>query len=237
MANSSLENTLFTLLLTYYRFMLAYLATKRQFLLDAPDIQDKVRDQVLDKLNLHATPSEYASWQNSLGNAMYHALNNSEIPDDVAVAVEYRMNGRSLRIDFLIAGKNRNGEDSIVIIELKQWSSVQFSEYQDHIRTYIGRGVQDVLHPSYQAWTYSSHLLNFNEFIYTQKVTVKACAFLHNCISSEVVNHSHYENEIRKAPVFVKGQAKFLRDFISETISSGDGMELITKIDAAPVRP
>jgi DUF2075 family protein len=231
------QRTLPRLPAIYYRTMLAYLATKGQFLLDAPEIQDKVREQVLANLHLHVSPSEYTAWQNSLGNAMFHALNNSEISDDVAVAVEYRMNGRSLRIDFMIAGKNQDGKDSVVIIELKQWSSVEFSEYPDHVRTFVGGRDRDERHPSYQAWTYSSHLLNFNEYVYTQKVTVKACAFLHNCISGDVVNDSHYENELRKAPVFLKGQAKFLRDFISESISGGDGMDLISNIDAAPMRP
>jgi DUF2075 family protein len=217
--------------------MLAYLATKGQFMLDAPDIQDKVRDQVLAKLNLHVGPSEYAAWQNSLGNAMFHALNNSGIPDDAAVAVEYRLNGRKFRIDFMIAGKNQNGEDSIVIIELKQWSSMQFSELPDHVKTYVGGKIRDEQHPSYQAWSYSSHLLDFNEYVYTQNVSVKACAFLHNCISKDVVNNSRYENELRKAPVFIKGQAKFLGDYIKESITSGIGVDLISRIDAAPMRP
>jgi hypothetical protein len=99
--------------------MLAYLATKAQFLEDAPVIEDKVRDQVLAKLNLNVGPSEYAAWRNSLGNAMFHALNTKDIPDDAAVAVEYRLNGRKFRIDFMVAGKDSQGKESLVIIELE----------------------------------------------------------------------------------------------------------------------
>ena len=57
-------------LIQYTETMLAYLATKAQFLEDAPVIEDKVREQVLAKLNLQVSPSEYAAWRNSLGNAM-----------------------------------------------------------------------------------------------------------------------------------------------------------------------
>ena len=46
--------------------MLAYLATKDQFLLDAPSIEDKVKAEVKRKLGHNVGDSEYASWRNSL---------------------------------------------------------------------------------------------------------------------------------------------------------------------------
>ena len=107
--------------------MLAYLATKDQFLLDAPTIEDKVRDEVKRKLGHSVGESEYSSWRNSLGNAMYHAMNTQEIPGDAGVAVEYRVNGRAFRIDFMLSGKDSNGKESLVIIELKQWTEIEFS--------------------------------------------------------------------------------------------------------------
>jgi hypothetical protein len=100
--------------------MLAYLATKDQFLLDAPSIEDKVKAEVKRKLGHNVGDAEYASWRNSLGNAMYHAMNTSEIPGDAGVAIEYRVNGRAFRIDFMLSGKNSVGNESLVIIELKQ---------------------------------------------------------------------------------------------------------------------
>ena len=86
--------------------MLAYLATKDQFLKDAPTIEDIVRREVKKKLGHNVGDSEYASWRNSLGNAMYHALNTPDIPGDAGVAIEYRVNGRAFRIDFMLSGKN-----------------------------------------------------------------------------------------------------------------------------------
>ena len=67
--------------------MLAYLATKDQFLLDAPTIEDKVKDEVKRKLGHSVGDAEYSSWRNSLGNAMYHAMNTADIPGDAGVAV------------------------------------------------------------------------------------------------------------------------------------------------------
>ena len=107
--------------------MLAYLATKDQFLKDAPTIEDIVRREVKKKLGHNVGDSEYSSWRNSLGNAMYHALNTPDITGDAGVAIEYRVNGRAFRIDFMLSGKNAKNEESIFIIELKQWSEVQAS--------------------------------------------------------------------------------------------------------------
>ena len=217
--------------------MLAYLATKDQFLLDAPTIEDKVKDEVKRKLGHNVGDSEYASWRNSLGNAMYHAMNTAEIPGDAGVAVEYRVNGRAFRIDFMLSGKNAAGKESLVIIELKQWTDIGFSELAEHVRTHLGGGLRDTPHPSYQAWSYLSHLKMYNEYIYDTNVSVNACAYLHNCEDAEVVRSSRYEEKLHEVPVFIKGQSPELRSMISSNIKEGTGTALLERIDAAVIRP
>jgi DUF2075 family protein len=217
--------------------MLAYLATKDQFLIDAPTIEDKVRNEVKHKLGHNVGESEYASWRNSLGNAMYHALNTSEIPADSGVAIEYRVNGRAFRIDFMLSGKNHSGKESLVIIELKQWTKIEFSELAEHVRTYVGGGIKDKPHPSYQAWSYLSHLKMYNEYIYESGVEVNACAYLHNCDDQSVVNASQYEEVLREVPVFIKGQGSELRSMIASNIKVGTGTGLLERIDEAVIRP
>ena len=217
--------------------MLAYLATKDQFLRDAPTIEDKVRNEVKLKLGHNVGESEYASWRNSLGNAMYHALNTSEIPGDSGVAIEYRVNGRAFRIDFMLSGKNNSGKESLVIIELKQWTDIEFSDLSEHVRTYVGGGIKDKPHPSYQAWSYLSHLKMYNEYIYETGVEVNACAYLHNCNDQTVVNASRYEEVLREVPVFIKGQGSELRSMISSNIKEGTGTGLLERIDEAVIRP
>jgi hypothetical protein len=62
--------------------MLAYLATKAQFLEDAHIIEDLVRDAVRENLGLGVGPNEYASWRNSLGIGMSHIIASPEIPNE-----------------------------------------------------------------------------------------------------------------------------------------------------------
>jgi uncharacterized protein len=217
--------------------MLAYLGTKEDFLRDAPVIEDKVRDAVKAKLNFSVGESEYQSWRNSLGNAMSHVMRSSSIPDDAGIAIEYRLNGRRFRLDFVISGEDSSGKESLVIVELKQWTNIELSDLDEHVRTALGGGIRDVTHPSYQVWSYKSHLEMFNEYVYGNGLVVEACAYLHNLRESVVINDSRYENALRLAPVFLHGEHEKLQDLISSKIQKGLGVSLLERIDAAVIRP
>ncbi len=217
--------------------MLAYLGTKNDFLRDAPVIEDKVRDAVKLKLNFNVAENEYLSWRNSLGNAMSHVMRSDGIPGDAGIAIEYRINGRRFRLDFVISGLNAQGKESLVIVELKQLTDIQFSDLDEHVKTALGGGVRDVTHPSYQVWSYKSHLEMFNEYVYENELSVSACAYLHNCKENQVINDSRYENALRLAPVFFHGENGKLQKLIENQIEKGSGISLLERIDAAVIRP
>ena len=217
--------------------MLAYLGTKEDFLRDAPVIEDKVRDAVKLKLNFKVAESEYLSWRNSLGNAMSHVMRSDRIPSDAGIAIEYRLNGRRFRLDFVISGLDGKGKESLVIVELKQWTDIQFSDLDEHVKTVLGGGVRDVTHPSYQVWSYKSHLEMFNEYVYENELSVQACAYLHNCKDNQVINNSRYENALRLAPVFFHGEHDKLQKLIEDKIEKGSGTALLERVDAAVIRP
>lgn len=217
--------------------MLAYLGTKSDFLKDAPVIEDKVRDAVKEKLNFNVSQSEYQSWRNSLGNAMSHVMRSEEIPDDAGIAIEYRLNGRRFRLDFVISGLDYQGKESLVIIELKQWTDVQYSDLEEHIRTALGGGIRDVTHPSYQVWSYKSHLELYNEYVYENGLSVEACSYLHNCKDGSVINNSRYENALRLAPVFFHGEHEKVQDLIVDKIRKGAGTSLLERVDQSLIRP
>lgn len=217
--------------------MLAYLAPKSQFLQDAPVIQDKVSDAVLKNFNMKVGKSEYESWKNSLGNAMSHVMYSQGIPDDAGIAIEYRLEGRKFRMDFVISGLDDHGAESVVIIELKQWTDIQFSDLEEHVRTPLGKGLVSTRHPSYQAWSYQSHLEQYNQYVYETGVKVAACAYLHNCADSTVISDSKYENALRRAPVFLKGGHLELQAMIESKIKQGIGTEILKRIDSSPMRP
>ncbi len=217
--------------------MLAYLATKAQFLEDAHIIEDLVRDAVRENLGLGVGPNEYSSWRNSLGNGMSHIIASPEIPNEAGIAIEYQINKLKNRIDFIVSGREADGTESIVIIELKQWTDIDYSELPEHVNTFVGQKKRDVVHPSYQARSYASLLEMYNEYVYETPVKVTSCAYLHNCPELTVVNDSRYEEALRNTPVFIKGQKNEIVKLISDRIKSGAGVEILKKVDASPTRP
>lgn len=217
--------------------MLAYLATKEQFLLDAHIIEDKVRDAVKENLQIGVSPNELNSWRNSLGNAMVHVMNSPKIPNDVGVAIEYQINKHKNRVDFIVSGKNSSGVESVVIIELKQWTDIEFSYLPEHVKTFVGKKDREVLHPSYQARSYASLLEMYNQYVYETPVQVSSCAYLHNALENRVINDSRYEEALRSTPVFIHGEKNQVVDLITSNISKGDGLDLLRRVDASPTRP
>lgn len=77
----------------------------------------------------------------------------------------------------------------------------------------------------------------YNEYIYESDVSVHACAYLHNCADPSVVTSSRYEEKLREVPVFIKGESSQLRDLVSANIASGEGIDLLERIDASKIRP
>lgn len=217
--------------------MLAYLATKGDFLQDAPNIGEIVRDSVEEKLGIRIQPgsSEYRSWTNSLGNAMFHVLNSPQIPSDAGVAIEYRLHGRQQRVDFMVSGLDQDRHSQLVLIELKQWEAVEASGLSDHVRTFLGGSLRDVTHPSYQAWSYGRLLEDFYEFVSNDPIAVSPSVYLHNLGPKSVVKSKEYIDLLAKAPVFVGGEGESLRNFIASRIAFGDSASVIRRVEDSPV--
>ena len=219
--------------------MLAYIATKEQFLEDSPEIEDRVREQVRTNLGIDISTrsSEYTSWRNSLGNAMSHVLNDEGIPADAGVAVEYRLHGRRQRIDVLVSGFDASGSRSLGVVELKQWSEVHESPLSDHVKTYVGGGQRDLPHPSYQAWSYSQLLNDFYAIVTAEPIKVQPCAYVHNCIDSSVLRSPTVSDLTQRAPLFLKGEHRDLSRFLAHLVLEGDNASGLRLLDSSDISP
>lgn len=220
--------------------MIVYQTTKKGFLTDASNgIEDIVRASVKEKLHIDVKPgsSEYESWKNSLGNAMNHVMNTEKIPDDAGVAIEYSIPRTKNRIDFIITGQDDNGDEKVVIIELKQWSEIQTTDKDAMVVTRFKQGLSEELHPSYQAWSYSSLLYGFNATVYEEKIGLEPCAYLHNHVNDGSILSPFYNDYLNKAPAFCKGDKEKLQDFIARFVKHGDKKNVIYRIDNGKIMP
>ncbi|WJY28056.1 DUF2075 domain-containing protein [Sporosarcina trichiuri] len=219
--------------------MIIYESTKEQFVGDVVNelLIDRLYNSYQQKIG-KTSKAEIRSWENSL-QKMSNVMQDDDIPEDTAVAIEFNIPNTSKRVDFLVAG-NDGSQDHVVIVELKQWEEVEKIPTRDAVvRTYVGGGKRELVHPSYQAWSYAALIEDFNENVQTQQISLKPCAYLHNYRKTEQdpLTDPHYEFHIERAPVFTKGEIQKLRAFIKNYIRKGDQNRLIYQIENGKIRP
>ncbi|WP_397538240.1 DNA/RNA helicase domain-containing protein [Rummeliibacillus pycnus] len=219
--------------------MIIYEGTKTEFVHDITNeiLIEKLYDSFKEKIG-RTSKAEIRSWENSL-QRMSNVMQDDGIPKDAAVAIEFKIPNTSKRVDFIIAG-NDGSQDHVVIVELKQWSEVEKVEGKEAIvKTVVGKGLREVTHPSYQAWSYAALIEDFNENVQRQNIQLKPCAYLHNYrkTESDQLTDPIYESYLNKAPVYTKGEIEKLRAFIKKYIRMGDEHKLIYQIDNGRIRP
>ncbi len=163
--------------------------------------------------------SQINAWKNSLP-AVAKVFKNSNIDDDVDVAIEYKINQSRNRIDVLIYGNDIYNKSNVVVIELKQWSQCSSTRKENYIHAFGGGGEDDYWHPSYQAYNYKNLLSNFNEYIQNNDVILSACAYLHNMQNENevIIRDTNLYPLINDSPVFLKDDEQKLASFISKYV-------------------
>lgn len=219
--------------------MIVYESTKQEFLQDV--FHDELTSNIISNFNEKlgkVNEAEVRSWDNSM-QYMHRVLLDEAIPNNSGVAIEFNIPYSSKRVDFIITGKDEENE-SVVIVELKQWSEVEKVIGKEAIvKTYLGGGVRETPHPSYQAWSYASLIKDYNENVLEDHINLYPCAYLHNYITQKPddLTNPVYNYYIEEAPVFVKGDAAKLRDFIKKHIKYGDDKETLYKIERGKIKP
>src|SRR5215217_5595709 len=211
--------------------MIVYQATKASFTEDVlnDQIETKIHGFFKKNLNRKTGPQEVLSWKNSM-QYMDRVLNDSGIPDSCGVSIEFQIPQTSNRIDFILTGRGENDKDYAIIIELKQWSEATLSIKDAVVNSFVGGRVRECTHPSYQAWSYAALLESFNETVEKDEIQLRPCAYLHNYVPDNVIANSHYTHHIDKAPLFLKGEAIKLRDFIKQHVKYGDDRKIMYRI-------
>ena len=221
--------------------MIIYSGTKSDFMSEVTDdtIAYKIRDNILEKMHRKTGESEFRSWVNSL-EYMYKVLDDSDIPQDSGIAIEYNLPNTAKRVDFLVSGYDQNQAENVVIIELKQWEKLAKVEGLDGlVETYTGGAVRRVVHPSYQAWSYAQMISDYNEHAQIAGIKLWPCSYLHNYLrtDNDPLDDTIYKSYLDDAPAFTKGDVRKLRSYIKNAVRSGDSGEIIYEIDNGRIKP
>ena len=186
----------------------------------------------LKENGIHPSKSETKSWNDSTKN-MRWVLKESNIPKDVNVFIEYNIPFTNSRIDFCIAGISADQKNTAIIVELKGWSEgIHKTDMEGIVHADFYN--DDILHPSYQIWSYANYLKNFNSEIVDGQVDVLPCTYLYNMsaqvgeISLEDPSYSYYTDHAR---IFYLNDEENFSRFIGETIQKSDSGQTMDKIE------
>ena len=221
--------------------MIVYDGTKVDFLnsVEYDTIAVEIENNIYTKMHRSTAKNEFRSWENSL-EYMYKVLNDNDIPNEAGIAIEYNIPQTSKRVDFIISGYDKCNNPNIIIIELKQWDQIKEVISEDAlVETYTGNANRKVVHPSYQALTYSRLIRDYNEAVQDDEIRLFPCAYLHNYRRKEVdpLDKIQYKKYLCEAPAFTRGEAMKLREFIKRSVVEGDNKELLYIIDNGKIRP
>jgi hypothetical protein len=218
--------------------VIVYSSTKSQFQADVMtnDIGNIILNAYRSRTGHGTGQGEVDSWMNSL-SYMDKVLADSEIPDDAGVAIEFHIPQTSKRIDFILTGKDERQQDTAVLVELKQWQYAKLTEQDGIVITRFKHGEKETPHPSYQAWSYKRLLEDFNQTVQEEQIQLYPCAYLHNYPPDTIITNEFYQDYISKAPLFLKSDARKLREFIKNHVKYGDRDQVLYRIDHGKIKP
>lgn len=220
--------------------MIVYEADKAQFLKhnDLDDIEAIIHERFIATTGHRVAAAELRSWKASLGD-MAKVLRDPDLPSDLGVAIEMHIPQTSKRIDMTLTGTDVDGCKNAVVVELKQWEKAEVTDKDAIVKTFLGRANREVVHPSYQAWSYATLLEGFNDAVYDGGINIKPCAYLHNYQRDGAIDSIHYIAYTDKAPLFLKGKEERVRlqEFLKKYIKHGDSKKILYELRDGKIRP
>ena len=208
---------------------------------DAVDNNQIVADietQYISKFARRVGTREKRAWNNSL-KFMETIIRKSAVPDDCGILIEYNIPTTSKRVDFIISGQDDDNNNNFVIIELKQWDKAEATQKEDIVKSYVGSGIRELAHPSYQALSYKRYISDMNEAVYTNELNPYACAYLHNYVQKnpEPLMLPQYSDILSGTPIFFSGDNTKLESFIRKYVGKGNGLDILYQIENGKIKP
>jgi DUF2075 family protein len=149
--------------------------------------EGSLADRVAEQLWMSGhgvSPAERRSWSRSL-SILAQDLDDAGLRD-VEVLVEYRLPLTSRRVDAVLAGVHpKTGEDSFVVVELKQWSYATRYEDSDTLVD-VEHAAGPRLHPGIQVGDYCQYLIDFLGLLAEHGSQVRGAAYLHNAVDRDI---------------------------------------------------
>ena len=217
------------------------MGTSKQFIEDSiqNQVSEKIRANFFKYFRYNPPEAEVRSWQNSL-RAMSMVIQHAGLLDH-GILLEYQLPMTSRRLDCLISGRNQNGADSAVIVELKQWDKCGESNADYEVMTWVGGNYRDVLHPSAQVGQYQLYLQDTHTAFYEGQspVQLNSCVYMHNYHyrPGDILFSEKFSEVLSQFPLYTGDDVNKLTEFLKKRLARGGGLDVLDRIDKSEYRP
>ncbi len=204
-------------------------------------LADKLAEKYRNYYRRAVGKSEYRAWQQS-SQYLKNSFEAAALTDNKLV-IEYELPYSSRRIDVLLFGSDSADKDSIVLLELKQWSNDNVSDAlsEGNINVDYGQFVKEVAHPSLQVEGYHFDLQDFlRVFEDHNPPSLSSAAYCHNYArlkEPRVLFAKKFSAMLEKFPVFAKEDTVALGNYLREKLAEGSGLEIFGRFITSPIRP
>lgn len=222
--------------------MILYESTVERFNEDV--MQNRIADRAAERYQAYyrrrPAESEYRSWRISL-TILNNSFHYADLKDN-HVLIEYELPYSSKRIDVLLFGDNGEGEENVVILELKQWSNdkVRDADSEGNVIVDYGTRISEEPHPSLQIEGYYFHLKDFVRIFDEKKAPrLSASSYAHNYSrnSRAVLFSKKFAKAIEKYPIFSKEDAVELARYLKARLRGGKGKSLYERFANSKIGP
>lgn len=202
-------------------------------------IADILRDNFCAYYKRPPSESEFRSWQQSL-NFLNNAFTHSGLSNN-RIIVEYELPYSTRRIDILVFGKNNVNKDSVVLMELKQWSNEHVYDCENEgniIVDFLGK--REVAHPCLQVEGYHFDLQDFLLIFDTDDtIQLDSCTYCHNYSKQKenILALPKFHKFTKTFPLFLKEDVRELGIYLQERLKNSDGLEVLNRFLTSPIRP
>jgi len=222
--------------------MVLYEGTIERFNEDV--MQNCIADRAAEKYRAYykknPADSEYRSWAISLA-ILNNSFHYADLKDN-HIVVEYELPYSSRRIDVLLFGYDIDGQENIVIMELKQWSNgkVKDAETDGNVIVDYGRFIKEQPHPTLQVQGYYFTLKDFFRIFQEKNApNLSASVYLHNYSKNKnaVLFSPEFSKIIKTFPLFAKEDAVKLGRYLKKRLQSGKGQIIYERFTRSPIEP
>ncbi|MDS1270751.1 DUF2075 domain-containing protein [Lipingzhangella sp. LS1_29] len=198
-------------------------------------LAELLKERYIYEVRRSPSPGEVRSWRNSLPK-LAEVLMDAGL-EQVEVLIEYPVPGSSKRIDVVLAGSHpATGDDSYVLVELKQWSEVAPGPGDEQHFRVPRLGSEGHLHPALQVRQYCKSLVHNLPGLRDPERTLAGVAFLHNANEQAIQPLRAHQNE-PFATLFSGQERRELEKFLRGRLAPAGGGASADRLRSLRVQP